>query len=100
MRCLVLDGMGVIFAASDDVVELLVPFVRATGGDPAQVETAYMPQRLASLRCVFRMRTATSNSQLHCSMPGPDESRRYVRPLLAGQRRPAAAHGRSSYRAG
>jgi HAD superfamily hydrolase (TIGR01509 family) len=41
MRCIVLDGMGVIFAAADDVVELLVPFVRATGGDPALVEPAY-----------------------------------------------------------
>lgn len=32
MRCVVLDAMGVIYSAADDVAELLIPFVRASGG--------------------------------------------------------------------
>ena len=27
MKCLVLDAMGVIFSAADDVAELLIPFI-------------------------------------------------------------------------
>jgi HAD superfamily hydrolase (TIGR01509 family) len=46
MRCLVLDGMGVIFAAADDVAELLIPFVRAVGGDPTKVDSAYLEASL------------------------------------------------------
>lgn len=43
-RCLVLDAMGVIFAAADDVAELLVPFVHAAGGvsDVHLIESTYL----------------------------------------------------------
>lgn len=43
-RCLVLDAMGVIFAAADDVAELLIPFIRSAGGeaDAAAVGAAYL----------------------------------------------------------
>jgi FMN phosphatase YigB (HAD superfamily) len=42
--CLILDAMGVIFAAADDVAELLVPFVRSAGGvtDVRLIESAYL----------------------------------------------------------
>jgi FMN phosphatase YigB (HAD superfamily) len=33
MNCLVLDAMGVIFEAADDVSELLIPFIAAEVGD-------------------------------------------------------------------
>ena len=47
----VLDAMGVIYQASDDVAELLVPFVRAHGGAPdaALIETAYLEASLGRL---------------------------------------------------
>ena len=42
MKCLVLDAMGVIFRAADDVAELLVPFIEEHGAaDAATVESAY-----------------------------------------------------------
>jgi len=43
-RCLVLDAMGVIFAAADDVAELLIPFIHSAGGetDPAAIYAAYL----------------------------------------------------------
>lgn len=43
-RCLVLDAMGVIFAAADDVAELLIPFIRSAGGetDAAAIDAAYL----------------------------------------------------------
>jgi HAD superfamily hydrolase (TIGR01509 family) len=43
MKTLVLDAMGVIFAAGDDVVELLCPFVHEHGGvaDDGQIEALY-----------------------------------------------------------
>jgi HAD superfamily hydrolase (TIGR01509 family) len=41
LSCVVLDAMGVIFAAADDVAELLIPFVQALGGDSTKVEAAY-----------------------------------------------------------
>ncbi len=46
--CLALDAMGVIYAAADDVAELLVPFVKRSGGtgDGRRIERAY---RAASL---------------------------------------------------
>jgi HAD superfamily hydrolase (TIGR01509 family) len=50
-RCVVLDAMGVIFAARDDVAELLVPFVRAQGGaqDSRIVESAYLAASLGEI---------------------------------------------------
>lgn len=50
-RCVVLDAMGVIFAAQDDVAELLVPFVRAQGGTPDSraVEAAYLDASLGEI---------------------------------------------------
>jgi putative hydrolase of the HAD superfamily len=49
---LALDAMGVLYAAGDDVGELLVPFVRANGGSPstrAQVEAIYMDASIGEL---------------------------------------------------
>ncbi len=47
MKCLVLDAMGVIFQAADDVAELLVPFIAEHGGaDRATVESAYLDASL------------------------------------------------------
>jgi FMN phosphatase YigB (HAD superfamily) len=50
-RCLVLDAMGVLFAAADDVAELLIPFVRSAGGerDPRAIESAYLEASLGHL---------------------------------------------------
>lgn len=43
MRCIVLDAMGVIFQAADDVAELLIPFIADHGGihDASAVESLY-----------------------------------------------------------
>jgi HAD superfamily hydrolase (TIGR01509 family) len=49
MRCLVLDAMGVIFAAADDVAELLIPFVHTSGGHSAKVESAYLEASLGTI---------------------------------------------------
>lgn len=50
-RCLVLDAMGVIFSAADDVAELLIPFVRETGGisDARAIERAYLDASVGNL---------------------------------------------------
>lgn len=48
-RCLVLDAMGVVFRAADDVTELLVPFVREAGGDVQAVGSAYLAASLGTL---------------------------------------------------
>ena len=50
-RCLVLDAMGVLFAAADDVAELLIPFVRSAGGerDTRAIESAYLEASLGHL---------------------------------------------------
>ena len=50
-RCLVLDAMGVLFAAADDVAELLVPFVQSAGGehDARAIESAYLEASLGNL---------------------------------------------------
>lgn len=48
MRYVVLDAMGVIFQAADDVAELLIPFIREAGGctSPQEVEAAYLDASL------------------------------------------------------
>lgn len=48
---LILDAMGVIFQAGDDVAELLVPFVREKGGsvDAERIETAYREASLGHI---------------------------------------------------
>jgi FMN phosphatase YigB (HAD superfamily) len=50
-RCLVLDAMGVLFAAADDVAELLIPFVQSAGGerDSRAIESAYLDASLGNL---------------------------------------------------
>ena len=50
-RCLVLDAMGVLFAAADDVAELLIPFVLAAGGerDTRAIESAYLDASLGTI---------------------------------------------------
>ena len=49
MRCLVLDAMGVIFSAADDVAELLVPFVHGSGGDASRVDSAYLEASVGAI---------------------------------------------------
>ena len=48
MRCVVLDAMGVIFRAADDVADLLIPFVRAYGGalDAEAIQSTYIDASL------------------------------------------------------
>ena len=47
-RCLVLDAMGVHFAAADDVAEILIPFSRSAGGesDTHTIESLYLQASL------------------------------------------------------
>lgn len=49
MKCLVLDAMGVIFQAADDVVELLIPFVAEHGGEVDVVQSAYLDASLGRI---------------------------------------------------
>ena len=51
MKTLVLDAMGVIFAAGDDVVELLCPFIHEQGGiaHDGQIEALYNDASLGRL---------------------------------------------------
>lgn len=48
MRCIVLDGMGVIFRAADDVAALLIPFVHESGGvdDDERIRSTYIDASL------------------------------------------------------
>lgn len=50
-RCVVLDAMGVIFEAADDVEELLVPFVAEHGGniENGTVQSAYLQASLGNI---------------------------------------------------
>jgi FMN phosphatase YigB (HAD superfamily) len=50
-RCLVLDAMGVLFTAADDVADLLIPFVRSAGGvsDARLIEAAYLDASLGRI---------------------------------------------------
>ena len=47
-RCLVLDAMGVLFAAADDVAEILIPFIRSAGGESnaRTIESLYLDASL------------------------------------------------------
>jgi len=49
--CVVLDAMGVIFAAADDVEELLIPFVASVNGaaDARQIRSAYLEASLGAI---------------------------------------------------
>lgn len=51
MPCLVLDAMGVIFAAADDVGELLIPFIaeRSASCNEAAIQSAYLDASLGSI---------------------------------------------------
>jgi HAD superfamily hydrolase (TIGR01509 family) len=51
MKTLVLDAMGVIFDAGDDVVELLCPFIHEQGGisDNRQIEALYREASLGQI---------------------------------------------------
>jgi len=50
-RCLVLDAMGVLFAAADDVAELLIPFIRSAGGetDAHAITSVYLEASLGNI---------------------------------------------------
>jgi len=50
-RCLVLDAMGVLFAAADDVAEILIPFIRSAGGegDARTIESVYLQASLGTI---------------------------------------------------
>lgn len=51
MKTLVLDAMGVIFAAGDDVAELLIPFVKEHGGscDDDHIAALYLDASLGRI---------------------------------------------------
>ena len=51
MPCLVLDAMGVIFEAADDVAELLIPFIAEKSGcrDESTIQTAYLEASLGTI---------------------------------------------------
>ena len=51
MPCLVLDAMGVIFEAADDVAELLIPFIAEKSGacDEAIIQAAYLDASLGTI---------------------------------------------------
>jgi HAD superfamily hydrolase (TIGR01509 family) len=51
MRCIVLDAMGVIFSAADDVAELLVPFIGDAGGNVSAktIESSYFDASLGRI---------------------------------------------------
>jgi HAD superfamily hydrolase (TIGR01509 family) len=51
MRCVVLDAMGVMFRAADDVAELLIPFVRANRGDTGaeSIQSRYVEASLGTI---------------------------------------------------
>lgn len=51
IECVVLDAMGVVFRAADDVAEVLVPFVRKRGGveDVGAIEAAYLDASRGSI---------------------------------------------------
>jgi len=50
-QCLVLDAMGVLFSAADDVAELLIPFIRSAGGesDARKIESVYLQASLGDI---------------------------------------------------
>lgn len=49
--CVVLDAMGVMFAAADDVEDLLIPFVASRSGaaDAQQIRSAYLDASLGEI---------------------------------------------------
>lgn len=51
MKCLVLDAMGVLFQAADDVGELLIPFVAKHGGEACEgvVQKTYLEASLGHI---------------------------------------------------
>lgn len=51
MPCLVLDAMGVMFAAADDVGELLIPFIAewSSSCNEADIQSAYLDASLGSI---------------------------------------------------
>lgn len=51
MSCLVLDAMGVIFKAADDVAELLIPFISEKTGssDEEAIQSAYIEASLGKI---------------------------------------------------
>lgn len=51
MDCIVLDAMGVLFQAADDVVELLIPFISDNGGETEEriIQSAYMNASLGKI---------------------------------------------------
>jgi len=51
LKCLVLDAMGVVFSAADDVAELLIPFVRNRGGTESAdaIQSAYVEASLGAI---------------------------------------------------
>lgn len=65
IECVVLDAMGVVFRAADDVAELLVPFVRSHGGveDVGAIEAAYLDASRGSITAdVFWLKVGLSPS--------------------------------------
>ena len=51
MECIILDAMGVMFNAADDVAELLIPFIQEQGGvlEASCIQEAYLAASLGQL---------------------------------------------------
>ncbi len=82
MNGIVLDAMGVIFHAADDVAELLVPFIAEQGGERRQeiIEAAYLEASLGAISAdAFWSNVQVSSEQedrylaLHSLTPGVNE---------------------------
>ena len=69
MKCLVLDAMGVIFSAADDVAELLIPFIAEHGGSRV-------------VRCRKRLRRCHNTAALK-PPPGKPMNKTGITALLA-----------------
>jgi FMN phosphatase YigB (HAD superfamily) len=78
---LALDAMGVLYAAGDDVAELLIPFVRQNGGtrDAGHVEAKYIEASLGNMTAEQFWKDVGVDSGLedrylskHELMPGAD----------------------------
>jgi HAD superfamily hydrolase (TIGR01509 family) len=82
MKCVVLDAMGVVFSAADDVVELLIPFIRESGGveDDGLIQSTYVEASLGSITAdefwvTVGLRASVEDDYLmrHSLMPGAIE---------------------------
>ncbi len=104
MRCVVLDAMGVVFSTADDVVELLIPFIRESGGadDDGLIQSTYVEASLGAITAdefwlAVGLRPTIEDDYLsrHSPMPGAIEFLRSANEQVissdARARKPSAA---------